>query len=97
MADKKSKLSDRLSSVTKKKETKPVVPKAVIQEAKVSKKQRRPTYKQEGVKYERIFTQVPEGIKERLDVLRATKFRKEYKTQSEVILRAISEFLEKYE
>ena len=92
---KKSGLSDRLSNINKKKDVAPVVPKPVIQEARVPKKQGRPTYKKAGVNYEKIFTMVPEEIKEQLDILRVTKFRGKVKTQSELILIALEEFIEK--
>jgi len=60
MAKKKMGLSDRLNNINKNKNNKVnvVSPKPVIQEAKVPKKQGRPTYKKEGVKYERIFTDI---------------------------------------
>lgn len=95
MANKKSGLSDRLKKVTQKTKTKPATSKPVIQEAKVKKKQGRPTFKKAGVKYERIFADIPEQLKADLDVLRITKFRQEYKTQSELINRALEEFVRK--
>jgi len=95
MANKKNGLSDRLKKVTQKTETKPITPKPVIQEAKVKKKQGRPTFKEAGVKYERIFADIPEQLKTDLEVLRITKFRQKYKTQSELINKALEEFVRK--
>ena len=94
---KKTGLSDRLSNINKKKTTAPIIPKPVIQEAKVPKKQGRPTYKKAGVRYEKIFTMVPEDVKQSMDILRVTKFRGKVKTQSELILIALNEFIEKYQ
>lgn len=94
MANKKTGgLSDRLKGINKKTEIAQSIPKPVIQEVKVKKKQGRPTYKISGVNYERIFADIPEELKASLEVLRVTKFRQECKTQSELITRALEEFV----
>ncbi len=96
MSNKKLGLSDRLSNINKSKKVRTPIPKPVIQEAKIPKKQGRPTYKKAGVKYERIFADIPEDLKVQLDVIKVTKFRAECKTQSELINKALEEFVAKY-
>lgn len=96
---KKIGLADRLNNLNKGKgkDVAPSnIPKPVIQEAKTPAKQGRPTYKKQGMKYDRIFADIPRDLKTKLDVIKVTTFRDECKTQSELIIRALEEFVEKY-
>lgn len=98
MAENKSSTKSKLGAIARKKENRKQValPKPVIQEAKVPAKVGRPTFKKSGVKYVKVYTQIPDSHRDAIKMSLLTHFKGVYKTQDEIINAAISEFLEKY-
>jgi len=98
MADDKKSAKSKLGAISKKKlsRTKPVVPKPVIQEVKVKARVGRPTFKESGVKYVKVYTQIPESHRDAIKMSLLTKFKGIYKTQDEIINAAVREYLEKH-
>ncbi len=97
MTEQKNSAKSKLGAIARKKEAKKVVaPKPVIQEAKQPRKVGRPTFKQEGTNYVRVYTQIPEVYRDKIKISLITHFKGTYKTQDEVINQAITDFLEKH-
>jgi hypothetical protein len=89
-------LQDKLANINKAKESAntPSV-KPVIQEAVVKKRVGRPTFKTETVKYVRIFSDIPEPLKDRMTVALVQQFKGRFSTMSELINAALEDYLEK--
>lgn len=97
MAEQKNTTKNKLGAIARKKEAKKIVaPKAVIQEVKQAKKVGRPTFKEEGTNYVRVYTQIPELYRDKIKISLITHFKGTYKTQDEVINQAITDFLHKH-
>lgn len=90
-------LQDKLANINKAKETTtPSVSKPIIQEAVIRKRIGRPTFKNDTVKYARIFADVPEPLKDRMTVALVQKFKGQFGTMSELINAAIEDYLNKH-
>lgn len=89
-------LQDKLANINKAKESAntPSV-KPIIQEAVVRKRVGRPTFKNETVKYVRIFSDIPEPLKDRMTVAFVQQFKGRFSTMSELINAALEDYLEK--
>lgn len=89
-------LQDKLANINKAKEsTSTPSVKPVIQEAIVKKRVGRPTFKNESEKYVRIFSDIPESLKDRMTVAMVQQFKGRFGTMSELINAALEEFLSK--
>ncbi len=93
----KNSAKSKLGAINKKKlNRKPITtPKPVIQEVKVKGKVGRPTFKEKGVNYVKVYTQIPETYRDAIKMSLLTKFKGIYKTQDEIINVAVKEYLEK--
>lgn len=90
-------LQDKLANINKAKENALVSSvKPIIQEAIVKKRVGRPTFKNETVKYVRIFSDIPEPLKDRMTVALVQQFKGQFSTMSELINVALEEYLEKH-
>lgn len=89
-------LQDKLANINKAKESATIVSaiKPIIQEAVVKKKVGRPTYKEDAVKYVRIFSDIPEPLKDRMTIALIQNFKGRFSTMSELINEAIEAFLD---
>lgn len=99
MAEKSLSAKSKLGAINRKKTERKqtVIPKPVVQEAKIPNRVGRPTFKESGVKYVKVYTQIPDSYRDAIKMSLLTRFKGEYKTQDEIINTAISEFLEKYQ
>ncbi len=89
-------LQDKLANINKAKEnTNTPSVKPMIQEAVVRKRVGRPTFKNDNVKYVRIFSDIPEPLKDRMTVALVQQFKGRFGTMSELINAALEEYLEK--
>ena len=89
-------LQDKLANINKAKEntsTPSVMP--MIQEAIVKKRVGRPTFKNDSVKYVRIFSDIPEPLKDRMTVALVQQFKGQFSTMSELINAALEDYLAK--
>jgi hypothetical protein len=89
-------LQDKLANINKAKENVPTVQKQVIQEAVTKKRIGRPTFKEDSVKYARVFTDIPEELKDRMTVALIQKFKGKFSTMSELVNAAILEYLDRH-
>jgi hypothetical protein len=89
-------LQDKLANINKAKENVPMVQKQVIQEAVTKKRIGRPTFKEDSVKYARVFTDIPEELKDRMTVALIQKFKGKFSTMSELVNAAILEYLDRH-
>jgi hypothetical protein len=89
-------LQDKLANINKAKENVPMVQKQVIQEAITKKRIGRPTFKEDSIKYARVFTDIPEELKDRMTVALIQKFKGKFSTMSELVNAAILEYLDKH-
>jgi hypothetical protein len=87
-------LQDKLANINKAKENVPTVQKQVIQEAITKKRIGRPTFKEDSIKYARVFTDIPEELKDRMTVALIQKFKGKFSTMSELVNAAILEYLD---
>lgn len=94
-----SSAKSKLGAISRKKTAKKqvTVPKPVVQEAKIPNRVGRPSFKKSGVDYVKVYTQIPDSYRDAIKMSLLTRFKGEYKTQDEIINRAITEFLEKYQ
>jgi predicted Zn-dependent protease len=91
-------LQDKLANINKAKEnTAAPAAKPVIQEAVVKKRVGRPTYKNDTVKYARIFADIPEELKDRMTVAMVQRFKGRFGTMSELINASIEAYLDTHE
>ena len=89
-------LQDKLANINKAKEnTSTPSVKPMIQEAIVKKRVGRPTFKSDTVKYVRIFSDIPEPLKDRMTVALVQQFKGQFGTMSELINAALEEYLRK--
>lgn len=89
-------LQDKLANINKAKENVPTVQKQVIQEAVTKKRIGRPTFKEDSIKYARVFTDIPEELKDRMTVALIQKFKGKFSTMSELVNTAILEYLDRH-
>jgi hypothetical protein len=89
-------LQDKLANINKAKENVPTVQKQVIQEAVTKKRIGRPTFKEDSIKYARVFTDIPEELKDRMTVALIQKFKGKFSTMSELVNAAILEYLDRH-
>jgi hypothetical protein len=89
-------LQDKLANINKAKENVPTVQKQVIQEVITKKRIGRPTFKEDSIKYARVFTDIPEELKDRMTVALIQKFKGKFSTMSELVNAAILEYLDKH-
>ena len=89
-------LQDKLANINRAKEnTSTPSVKPIIQEAIVKKRVGRPTFKNDTEKYVRIFSDIPESLKDRLTVAMVQEFKGRFGTMSELINAALEAFLTK--
>lgn len=99
MTEKISSTKSKLGAISRKKTERQqtLVSKPVVQEAKIPNRVGRPTFKDSGTKYVKVYTQIPDSYRDAIKMSLLTRFKGEYKTQDEIINAAISEFLQKYQ